>query len=225
MPSNDVTAVALFNAVLDEAAEWAGDDADDHRAIDAITAARTPQQKVQLLRDSALFRSRLGPAVADALIALDPDSYASPTPSAAEREVHAAYDFTYVALATVTLHTTAPTVQLAWAQVESTAGGEIAAPRPGGPEVRVRALTIEPGTVCLDQVDGAPVLYIGSSSRGAPASLLPADVRAAMQNLARYITADRKEADHYAAQNEEGRVGHVFPAAQLLLSYLAAPTG
>lgn len=75
-------ASSLYEALLAEAEQWAGDDTEDQQALDAIDQAPTPHDKVELLRNSSLVPSHLTSAIADALLALDPATYSpSPTPT------------------------------------------------------------------------------------------------------------------------------------------------
>ena len=84
MTSTSTAASALFETLLAEASAWACDDAEDQQVLQAVEAASTPGDKLDLLRNSTLVPSQLSEAIADALIALDHVTYAPPRPGAGQ---------------------------------------------------------------------------------------------------------------------------------------------
>ncbi|MFD7899025.1 hypothetical protein [Streptomyces sp. NPDC059743] len=213
MTTSTAAADALLEALLAEASEWACDDVEDQQVLDAIDAAESPGDKLALLQNSNLVPSRLCDAIAEALTALDPAAYTSPPPSAGQ-------DVAFLALATVMVRATGPTVPEARARVEAATGGEIdpAGPRPAG--VRVSALTIEPDTVRLDQIGDTAVddATTDADAVGAPAALLPPVIRASLTDLVSYCwTSEERD---FAEQDPDGRERHIFTALRRLRTYL-----
>lgn len=214
MTSTTVAAAgALIDALLAEASAWACDDAEDQQVLDAIESASTPGDKLAVLQNSSVVPSQLGDAIADALIALDPVTYA-PVPSAGS-------DVAFLALATVMVRASGATVDEARARVEAATGEEIspADPHPAG--VRVSALTIEPGTARLDQVGAVPVTGTAADTdpaAGAPAALLPPAIRTSLHDVVSYCWADEERDFH--EQDPDDRDRHIFTALRELRAYL-----
>jgi len=208
MTSTSMAASALFETLLAEASAWACDDAEDQQVLQAVEAASTPGDKLDLLRNSTLVPSQLSEAIADALIALDHVTYAPPRPGAGQ-------EMAFLALATVMVRATGTSVAEARAQVEAVTGEEIdpADPRPAA--VRVSALTIEPGTVRLDQISGMPVCDVITD---APATLLPPAIRKSLTEVVSYCWASEER--DFTEQDQDGHDRHVFTALRQLRAYL-----
>ncbi|WP_424892205.1 hypothetical protein [Streptomyces sp. XH2] len=141
----------LYQALFDEASAWACDDADDQAALDAIGAAATAPAKLRVLQRSSLVPSALCEAAIDALIALDPGTYADAPPTATP----------------------------------------------------------------LTPAAAAPVA-------GAPAALLPPEVRDSMRRVIAYCW-DSEEQD-FAEQDQDGREAHIFTSLRRLKTYLDQPS-
>ncbi|MEU6351574.1 hypothetical protein ABZ896_19900 [Streptomyces sp. NPDC047072] len=211
MTSTTATADTLLEALLAEASAWACDDTEDQQVLDAIDAASAPADKLTLLQYSSLVPSRLFAAIAEALAALDPATY-TPPPTASS-------DMAFLALATVMVRAAGTSVAEARARVEAMEGEEIdpAAPHPGG--VRISALSIEPGTLRLDQIGDVPVADTTSlAAAGAPASMLPPAIRTSLADVVAYCWSSEER--DFAEQDHQGRARHIFPALRQLRAYL-----
>ncbi|GAA1193531.1 hypothetical protein [Streptomyces rhizosphaericus] len=121
-------------------------------------------------------------------------------------------------LATAMVRATGTSVNDARERVEAATGEEIDPDVPRADGVRVSALTIEPGTVRLDQLGDVPVTGPDSPHAGAPAALLPPAIRAGLTDVVDYCWASEER--DFADQDDDGRARHIFTALSLLRSYL-----
>ncbi|WP_328373482.1 hypothetical protein OG800_50385 (plasmid) [Streptomyces sp. NBC_00445] len=172
MTSTTATADTRLDALFAEASAWGCGDTEDRQVLDAIDAADAYGDRLALLQNSSLVPSRL----CEALTALDPATYAS-------AQSRAGQDVAFLALATVMVRVTGTSVTEAGARVEAATGEEIDPADPYPDDVRVSALTIEPGTVRLDQIGDLPVTGPSADpapSAGASAALLPPSIRASL---------------------------------------------
>lgn len=207
-------AEALLDPLTSEASQWASDDTEDQQLLDAVDAA-APGDKLALLQNSSLVPSHLSKAIGEALTVLDPATYAPP--AGTRRQA----DLAFLALATVMVRVTGTSVKGARARVEATTGEEIDPDVPLLDGVRVSALTIEPGTVRLDQLGNVLVTTPGNPHAGAPAALLPPAIRASITDIVDYCCASEER--DFADQDDEGRARHIFTALRLLRSYIDTP--
>ena len=207
-------AESLLDALTSEASQWAGDEAGDRQLLDAVDAA-APGDKLALLQSSSLVPSHLSHAIGEALTVLDPATYAPPAGTRRRAEV------AFLALATVMVRATGTSVDDARGRVEAATGEEIDPDVPRADGVRVSALTIEPGTVRLDQLGDVPVTAPDGPQAGAPAALLPPAIRTAVTEVVDYCWASEER--DFADQDDDGRARHIFTALRLLRSYLGTP--
>ncbi|MGW1159360.1 hypothetical protein ACWD48_14265 [Streptomyces sp. NPDC002519] len=203
-----------MDALASEASQWAGADAGDRQLLDAVDAA-APGDKLALLQSSSLVPSHLSHAIGEAVTVLDPTTYAPPTGT--RRRAEGAF----LALATVMVRATGTSVDDARERVEAATGEEIDPDLPRADGVRISALTIEPGTVRLDQLGDAPVTTPGDPHAGAPAALLPPAIRAGITDVVGYCWASEER--DFADQDDDDRARHIFTTLRLLRSYLRAP--
>lgn len=208
------TAETLLDALISEASQWADDDTEDRRLLDAVDAA-APGDKLALLQSSNLIPSHLSHAIGEALTVLDPATYA---PAAGSRRKA---NVAFLALATVMVRATGTNTDDARERVDAATGEEIDPEVPRRDGVRVSALTTEPGTVRLDQLDDVPVTAPDDPHSGAPAALLPPAIRAGLADVVDYCWASEER--DFAGQDDDGRAQHIFTALLLLRSYLGVP--
>ncbi|RLU82544.1 hypothetical protein CTZ27_29915 [Streptomyces griseocarneus] len=217
--TNTAAADALYRALMAEASAWSCDDPEDYAVLDdALVAARTPADKLTVLRDSSLLPSKLCAAVIGALAVLDPDAYADISPAAARPSAASERDFAFLALATVMLHSNGATGGAAYQRVQQIAGTVNRPAAPSTDAVRVSALRIEPDSIRLT-FSGNP--FTGAKV-GAPAALLSPEVRASLDTLVTHFW-EREERD-FAEQDPDGRESHILHDLRRLRLYLDRPT-